>query len=458
MVCIEITKGIDIPIEGAPNVDSAEKLEVLAPAKEVALNVDPFVYTKFKLLKKAGDTCKIGEALAFDKQHPEVMFVAPAAGSIKEVRRGLKRRLLDIVIETDTTEKSIQHSAISIDTASKEQIIQRLCEGGAFPLIRQRPFDIPANHKQLPRSIFVNAATTEPFAPPPSLEVAGFEKEFAAGLKALTKLTEGSVHLVYKKGDETASFVGAEGVQQNQVVGPHPAGNVSVHIQEIDPVDSVDTVIWTLDVIGVITIGSLLEKGQYHTERVLSIAGPGILAEKRAFVKGRQGQPVGSLIAGRNEEGLSRMLSGGPLTGDAVEVDDYLHFFDTTFTVIPENVSREFLHFFRLGLDKYSIHRAYLSGHAKPGSKTYPFTTTQHGEHRGIVDGSVYDQVMPLSIPVLPLLRAIQGNDLELAEQLGLLEVAPQDFALPSFVCPSKTDMVTIVEKALHKMALENIH
>ena len=56
---------------------------------------------------------------------------------------------------------------------------------------------------------------------------------------------------------------------------------------------------------------------------------------------------------------------------------------------------------------------------------------------------------MPMRIPTMHLIKAILIQDFELAEELGLLEVAEEDFALASFICPSKIDMVEIVKKGL---------
>ena len=458
MAHIKVSEGLDVPIEGAPSASGAGNPESLVAPQEVSLNLHPFEWVKFKLLVKAGDKVKLGQPLAYDKTHEKRMFVSPAGGVVKEVRRGLKRRLLDIIVEVDSEEDVLQHKSIDVSQASRQDILDRLLEGGGFAHIRHRPFNLLANYEQTPRSVFVKAVESAPFAPPAELQVSGHESEFQAGLSALAKLVEGDVHLVHRSGSDCDAFTKASDVQIHTVDGPHPAGNQSVHIANIDPIKAVDDVVWTVDVADVITIGSLVANGVYYTDRVIAIAGTGIVEDKRAFVRGRMGHPVGALIAGRNEKGLLRMISGDVLMGSKVEVEDFLHFNHSVFTVIPENVERELLHFFRLGVNKYTRSKTYLSGHLKPGARKYPFTTSTHGEHRGIVDGAVYQEVMPLQVPVLPLIRAIQGRDWELADSLGLMEVDGEDFALPTFVDPCKTEMVDIVKGALHHQAAENIH
>ncbi len=51
-----------------------------------------------------------------------------------------------------------------------------------------------------------------------------------------------------------------------------------------------------------------------------------------------------------------------------------------------------------------------------------------------------FERVMPLDILPVPLLRAILVNDTDAAQDLGCLELAEEDLALSSFVCPGKQD------------------
>ena len=47
---------------------------------------------------------------------------------------------------------------------------------------------------------------------------------------------------------------------------------------------------------------------------------------------------------------------------------------------------------------------------------------------------------MPLDILPVPLLRALLVKDTDIAQALGCLELAEEDLALTSFVCPAKQD------------------
>lgn len=460
MTHIKITKGLDIPIKGKPTgnaqslIPGGEASPLITPP-QIALDLKPFDSVKLKLLVKAGDVVKIGQPLAEDKAIPGRMFVSPAAGTVKDVRRGLKRVPLDIIIDVSKNEDYQTFSILSPEKASRDEIINALKAGGSFANIRSRPFNTLADPNKIPRSIFVKALESAPFVPPAELQVAGHEKEFQAGLNALAKLTDGQVHLVYRSGTTAKAFSEAQNVQKHTAEGPHPIANQSLHIQKIDPINSPEDIIWTINAHDVVGIGHLLTAGKYYIDRTISIAGPGLLSDKVGYFKARSGYPVGALVAGRVPKGLMRYISGDPLMGHKVNIDEFMGYYDYVFCVIPENVHREFMHFFRLGLNKYTFSRAYLSGHFSDKDKEYDFTTSQHGEHRAFIDSTLYDKVMPLNVPTMLLVKAVMAEDYDLADELGLLEVDSEDFALPAFVDPSKIDMTEIIKNGLKQYSKE---
>jgi Na+-transporting NADH:ubiquinone oxidoreductase subunit A len=222
-----------------------------------------------------------------------------------------------------------------------------------------------------------------------------------------------------------------------------------VHIQKIAPIRHAEDYVWSLAPIAVITIGKMVLEGRYFTERIISLAGNGILEDKRGYFAGRMGMAIKNLAEDRLSICPLRLISGDPLSGQEVTPSDFLGFFDLILCAIPENQKREFFHFFRLGGKKFTATRTYLSGLFVSRIKSYPFTTNQHGEERAFVDSEIYHKVMPLRIPTVHLIKAILAKDYELAQELGLLEVVPEDFALSAFICPSKIEMVQIVKEGL---------
>lgn len=446
---IKINKGLDIPIEGKP-LGLVKTLNKNFTKEFIALDLKPFDDIKFKLLCQEGEEVKIGQPLAEDKSLPGRMFVSPAGGTIKEIRRGLKRRLLSIIIEKSDREEEVVHSPLDIEKSSPDKILESLMQGGLFSRIRQRPFARLAHPQAKPRCIFVKAIESAPFVPSAEMQVEGHEEDFQAGLNALAKLTSGPVHLVYRKNSPCRAFTESKNVERHTAEGPHPIGTHSVHIHFISPIKHADDVVWTVTVHDVICIGHLLTKGKTLTTKIIGVGGP-ILQENRGFFHVREGIEVKQILSPLDP--TLRFISGDVLTGEKVEIDDFLGFYHFALSVIPENSEREFLHFFRLGPDKFTASKTYLSGHFHSSERLFDFTTSQHGEKRAFVTSTPYEQVMPMRIPTMLLVKAILAEDYELSEELGLLEIDSEDFALATFVCPSKIEMSEIVKNGLRKWA-----
>ena len=460
MAHIKITKGLDIPLSGKPHGNA----KVMTPGgdatpmttpPQAALDLRPFEDLKLRVLVKAGDVVKAGDPLVEDKSLEGRVFVSPTSGTVKDVLRGHKRVLQEIIIDTSKQQEFKEFTPIDPTTATRETVLEALLSGGLFASIRSRPFSRLADPKISPRSIFVKAVESAPFTPPAELQVEGKEHEFQTGLNALKKLTSGKVHLVYRKDTTSKAFTNAQGVEKHTVEGPHPVANHSLHIQHIDPILHPNDCVWTLNAYDVISIGTLLEKGKILNERVISIAGPGILPDRIGYFKVKNGCPIGCLIAGRLQRGENRLISGDPLTGHKVSVNGFLGYNDFVFCAIPENDERELLHFFRLGLNKYSMSGAYFTGHLNNENREYAFTTSQHGEHRPFIDSTLYDEVQPLHVPTMQLVKAVMAEDFDLAETFGILEVDSEDFALPTFVCPSKMEMTEIMKQGINRYAKE---
>lgn len=435
---IVIKRGLDIPFAGKP---TGPILALEKPSK-LSLNLDPFDDIRFKLQVKVGDEVKIGEPLAENKSVSGQMFVSPAGGKVSEIRRGLKRRLLDVVIDVAEKEEFFIHEKRG---ESKEEILDLFLRAGIFPHIRLRPFNLVANPQHLPRAIFVRALESRPLTPDALWQLEGQEKEFKKGIETLSKIAP--IHLILREKTD----IDVEGVEKHTVKGPHPSSNPSIHIHHILPILKANDYTWTIDVEGVVTIGRLMLEGTYYVERIISVGGNGV--KDPSFYKGRMGFPLKDLLKGKIEKELICLISGDPLTGTKVELEDFLGFYHTAVCVLPINVKREFFHFWRMGRKKYSATRAYLSGFLK--QKSYPFTTNQHGEGRTFIDGNIYNKVMPMRISTMPLIKALLAQDYELAEILGVYEVAPEDFALPAFICPSKIEMMDIVKNSLYLFSKE---
>ena len=82
-------------------------------------------------------------------------------------------------------------------------------------------------------------------------------------------------------------------------------------------------------------------------------------------------------------------------------------------------------------------------------NKKYSLDTSLNGEDRAFVMTGQYEKVFPFDIYPVYLLKAILTEDIEKMENLGIFEVAPEDFALCEFVCTSKMQLQKIVREGL---------
>lgn len=443
MAHIKIRKGLNIPLCGAPS-SHLLPCEALADiTKHVALDFTPFSPTIHpQLLVNIGSKVSKGEPIIEEKGAGKRRWTAPTAGIVKEIRRGEKRVLESIVIESDRTNQNFP-------LIKETDPYEFLRKTGLLSHFTMRPYSLPAHPTLRPRSIFVKALESAPFRPTAEMQIQGKENYFQTGIDFLAKLTPGNVHLVCFK--DASLFQSVQQARIHTAEGPHPISHPSLHIQLLDPILKSSDIVWTIDLNGVIAIGHALETDTLHPSRIIALAGEGVLSEHRHLYEVPDGCEIGTLLLGRLTNQPSRLISGDPLTGKETSLQGYLGFADTTVCSIPEIAKRIPLHFFRWNSPAYTASSAYSQQAKKEVS------TRLHGEERAFIDPAIYDRVMPLQIPTALLVKAILAEDVETAETLGCLEVAPEDFALPTFICPSKIEMVDIVRRGLQKMAAENL-
>ena len=66
-----------------------------------------------------------------------------------------------------------------------------------------------------------------------------------------------------------------------------------------------------------------------------------------------------------------------------------------------------------------------------------------------------YDKVFPLDIFPEYLIKSVIAFDIDKMEELGIYEVAPEDFALCEFVDTSKLELQYIIRKGLDQLYKE---
>ncbi|MCB1845161.1 MAG: NADH:ubiquinone reductase (Na(+)-transporting) subunit A, partial [Halioglobus sp.] len=91
---IKLERGLDIRIDGAP----AQRIEGTLPGSRIALQVHDYPGLRPRLAVAAGDWVRAGDALFHDWRQPAIAFTSPASGRVVNIRRGAKRRVLEVVV------------------------------------------------------------------------------------------------------------------------------------------------------------------------------------------------------------------------------------------------------------------------------------------------------------------------------------------------------------------------
>ncbi len=444
---IKIRKGLNIKLAG-----KAEKvLETLDLSSTYAVKPTDFPGLVPKLLVKPDDKVKAGTPLFYDKNRPEVMFSSPVSGTVKSVNRGERRAILEVVVESDGSQDFEQFEVSNFESLSREQIKALLLKSGTWPSIVQRPYAIIANPSDTPKAIFISGWDTAPLASDYDYATTGEEAALQKGIDVLRKLTDGLVHLTVASDNAANSILNKiNGVELHHISGPHPAGNVGVQIHHIAPINKGE-IVWTLDPWSVIIIGRLFLKGIYDAQKVVALVGSEVL--KPRYFRIISGANIEKLIGGRVSDNVNRCISGNVLTGEKISSRGYLGYYHNMVTVIPEGKHFEFLGWAAPGFNKFSASKTFLSSLLP--KKSYRLDTNLNGGERAFVLTNQYDKVVPMDIYPVYLLKAVLAEDIEAMENLGLYEIAEEDFALCEYVCTSKIEVQSIVRKGIELMIKE---
>ncbi|QLE01869.1 Na(+)-translocating NADH-quinone reductase subunit A [Galbibacter sp. BG1] len=441
---IKIRKGLDIKLKG-----EAEKLVSDAPrSKNFAIKPTDFHGVTPKMTIKEGESVKAGDIIFYSKYSDQVKFASPVSGTLKEIRRGAKRRILEVVIEADSADTYKEFGKKDVGAMSADEVKQHLLESGCWPFIKQRPYDIVANPEDAPKAIFISGLATAPLAADVEFLLGKRKEEFQLGIDAISKLTEGKTHLSVDK--SSASFFNdVKGFQLHKVSGPHPAGNVGVQIHHIDPINSGERV-WVVNPEDVAIIGSFFKTGKLDLTRTVAVVGTE--APKAQYYRFKIGSNVKDIL-GQLPANV-RIISGDVLTGDKVANDGYVGFYHNTISLIPEGNDYRMFGWLPFKDNNIpSMSRTSLSWLFP--NKRYKVDTNLNGEERALVVTGEMEKVMPMDIYPMQLLKECMASNIEKMENLGIYEVAPEDFALVDYVNTSKLEAQAIIREALDVMIKE---
>ncbi|WP_297817596.1 Na(+)-translocating NADH-quinone reductase subunit A [uncultured Paraglaciecola sp.] len=444
---IKINKGLDLPIQGAPqqSIQNGNSVTRVAILGEEYIGMRPTMHVQ------EGDKVKKGQILFEDKKNPGVKFTAPAAGNVVEINRGAKRVLQSVVIqlEGDGSEVFAKYSNTELASLDAVKVQENLVNSGMWTAFRTRPYSKSPALDSKPNSIFVSVMDTNPLAADPQIIIAQRSEDFANGLQVISRLTDGKVFVNKAPGADIDT--GDATVEVNEFSGVHPAGLVGTHIHHLDAVGQRKKV-WHIGYQDVLAIGSLFITGELDNRKVVSLGGPE--AKSPRLVRTLLGADITELTDDETNAGDIRILSGSVLLGNhAHGVHGYLGRFHNQVSILREGREKELFGWIKPGVNQHSVTRAYF-GHFSP-KKLFGMTTTTNGSDRSMVPIGNYERIMPLDILPTLLLRDMISGDTDGAQSLGCLELDEEDLALCTYVCPGKYNYGPILRDCLEQIEKE---
>ena len=427
---IRIKKGLDIHLEGK----AAKRVECFEPVF-CAVKPTDFIGVTPKLHVEEGDSVKVGSVLFHDKNNEQIVFTSPISGKVKAIVRGEKRAILQVIIENDGKNESIDFGAVETfpetSLLNRNEIIDKMLRSGVWPMLRQRPYATIANPNDKPKHIFVSMFDTAPLAPDNDYIIENQNNELTAGINVLAKLTDGNVYINVNANSvrctDAINRVSTDihNVRITEFAGPHPAGNIGTQINAISPINKGE-VVWYCYPQDVITIGKLFLTGKYDSTRIIATTGSAM--NDPHYYKTRIGADITPIL---NIDDNARVISGNVLTGTNITNNDgFLCFYDNQITAIPEG-------------DHYK-----LFGWLMPVFKRFTDTNT-NGDTRPYIMTGQFERVFPFDIYPMQLIKACIIKDIDQMEELGIYEVDSEDFALCEVIDPSKTPIQQIIREGL---------
>lgn len=440
---VRLKKGLDIRIRGAAPSMLPQKF--ITPAS-IALTPDDYTGITPKVDVKEGDKVKLGDPLFHDKKFTDIKVVSPVNGTVVAVIRGERRKLERIVVNPEG-EFSAQFDFEKISDPTRAQ--QLLLDSGLWAWIRQRPYNIVPEPGVSPRDIFVTGFDSAPLAPDYEMLLKGHDAELTAAVKLLQILTSGKVYIGIREG---SCIDGIEGAETVTFEGPHPAGNPSIQICNVKPVNKGD-IVWTLDALTLLRIGKLV--ANHVLDMTTTVALTGCEITEPHYVSTGVGCDIASITGKEINDDIihHRIISGNVLTGHPTGSDGYLRFPYNQVTAIAEGDDYdEFMGWASLSPQKMSVSRSFPGHFTK---KLFCPDARILGGRRAMIMSGLYEKMLPMDILPEFLIKAILAKDIDKMEQLGIYEVAPEDFALCEYVDPSKLELQKIVSEGLEYMRKE---
>ncbi|MBO6221911.1 MAG: NADH:ubiquinone reductase (Na(+)-transporting) subunit A, partial [Bacteroidales bacterium] len=177
---------MDIPIDG---VAALETIKTVTP-DVVAVKPTDFKGFAPRLLVKEGDKVLAGSPVLADKQNPDILLTAPVSGTVQEISRGDKRKLLAVVIKADGSNGSVDFGKKDPKALGAAEVKETILKSGLWPSIIQRPYGVIADPALTPKAIFVSAFSTAPLAADAEFAFKDDVQAIQAAITAVSKIAK----------------------------------------------------------------------------------------------------------------------------------------------------------------------------------------------------------------------------------------------------------------------------
>ena len=445
---IKIKKGIDIHLVG----EAKKEVKNYDP-QLFAIKPHDFIGVVPKMHVAEGDDVKVGTVLFHDKNNESVFFTSPASGKVKAIVRGEKRVILQVIVESDGTFETIDFGKADPSKLSRNEIVEKLVQSGTWTMLRQRPYSTIAKTQDEPKCIAVSMFDTAPLAPDNNFIVKDQMAAIKAGVEALAKLTNGMVYLNVNSSETQQALASlnfsAKNVTITEFQGPHPAGNVSTQLNVLSPINKGETV-WYTYAQNLIAIGNLFINGIYDSNRVVAFTGSEV--KEPMYYRTRIGADMSGLYANIASENV-RIISGNVLTGKKINGENFLGYYDSQVTVIPEGDHYQLFGWLAPNFKKFTSTNTMGASLCKKSKKV--LDTNLNGGIRPLIMTGNFEKVFPFDIYPMQLIKACIIKDIDQMEELGIYEIDAEDFALCEVIDPSKTAIQQIVRESLEMLRKE---
>ena len=420
---IKMKGGLDVPLHGSVKNNNLDTIYT----KFSAVLADDYFCLKPKILVREGDHVLKGAPLLEDKTNPGFTVNSPVNGVIHEINRGEKRALVSIVINKTNDD------SVAFDQSNNK--LENLRNASLWDSFRERPFNRVPNINTRPDFLFINACKADGLEASPNQILEVEAENFLAGIKFLVDALGCEINLC----SYSNIYIGELDVNQYVVEGKYPAGNSSIHIQNIKPLTK-NTKTWTINWQDVVRIGNSVKSGNFCFDKYVSICGPA--CEEPKIVKTNLGANMEELTAGTLSTNL-RKVSGSLLYGRSGDsYSDYLTRYSNQISLVSDERKATFFNWLQPGLENHSNSNVFLSSFLKP--EKFNFDTNINGGYRAIVPIGVFDEVNPYEIDSTLFLKSLAIGDLVALRELGIFDLSDEDMGIFSYVCPSKYDYVAL--------------